>query len=143
VLENGVDRGAWGKEDGVERGRSPTAKTLVCTGMLTAAVSIEGRVLTWGCSDTLGLGSMNDKELPQVVGGPLYNRFVKQIAGADGHMLALAEGRVYSWGQGQHGALGLGSTDNCLIPVPVDGLMAGTIVCVCVCVYVCVCVCAA
>jgi alpha-tubulin suppressor-like RCC1 family protein len=90
------------------------------------AVCGEGRLFTWGsgCRGALGLGARNDAPEPRevAVGGAR----VVAIAGADGHMLAIDEGGcVYAWGEGGHGALGLGSADDCLLPAPVCGVLAG------------------
>ena len=90
------------------------------------AVCGEGRLFTWGSGSrgALGLGARDDAPEPRevAVGGAR----VVAIAGADGHMLAIDEGGcVYAWGEGAHGALGLGSADDCLLPAPVCGVLAG------------------
>ena len=49
------------------------------------------------------------------------NLGVKQIAVGEDHCLALtSSGRVYAWGSGRRGQLGLGAFDNCPSPMPVD-----------------------
>jgi alpha-tubulin suppressor-like RCC1 family protein len=48
---------------------------------------------------------------------------VKAIAAGEGYSLALTEsGEVYTWGWNEHGRLGLGDTDDRLLPTMVPGL---------------------
>jgi len=102
-------------------------RTVCCGAQHAAAVCGEGRLFSWGSGSRgcLGRGTRDDAPKPRevAVGGGAR---VTALAGADGHMLALDEsGCVHAWGEGAHGALGLGSADDCLVPTPVGGALAG------------------
>ena len=76
-----------------------TVCKLVCGGLHTGALTLDGRVWTWGCNDDEVLGRAGDEGLPLVVEGGLLGKRVTQISAGDSHMAALtSEGQVFSWG---------------------------------------------
>ena len=93
-------------------------RKLGCSARRAVALSADGAVLTacWGSDPCPTAFSLEDGETRLAA---------DEVAGADGHLLALADGRVFSWGQGQHGALGLGSHDDRATPTLVGGLLSG------------------
>ncbi|XP_057972443.1 ultraviolet-B receptor UVR8 isoform X2 [Malania oleifera] len=93
------------------------------------------QVFSWGWGDfgRLGHGNSSDLFTPQPVKA-LYGLRIKQIACGDSHCLAVTiEGDVQSWGRNQNGQLGLGTTEDSLVPqkiqafqgVPVKMVSAG------------------
>ena len=111
-----VNNGREGREE-VENAIMPQRK-LGCSARRAVALSADGAVLTacWGSDPCPTAFSLEDGETRLAA---------DEVAGADGHLLALADGRVFSWGQGQHGALGLGSRDDRATPTLVGGLLSG------------------
>ena len=93
-------------------------RKLVCSARHAVALSADGSVLTlcWGSDPCPTAFALEDGET---------HLAADEVAGADGHLLALADGRVFSWGQGRHGALGLGSRDDRAQPTLVGGLLSG------------------
>ncbi|RDX59031.1 Ultraviolet-B receptor UVR8, partial [Mucuna pruriens] len=87
----------------------------------------------WGDFGRLGHGNSSDLLIPQPIIA-LQGLRIKQIACGDTHCLAVTmEGEVQSWGRNQNGQLGLGTTDDSLVPqriqtfqgVPVKMVAAG------------------
>eukprot|EP00192_Tetraselmis_astigmatica_P000681 CAMPEP_0117695176 /NCGR_PEP_ID=MMETSP0804-20121206/27995_1 /TAXON_ID=1074897 /ORGANISM="Tetraselmis astigmatica, Strain CCMP880" /LENGTH=1085 /DNA_ID=CAMNT_0005509221 /DNA_START=121 /DNA_END=3379 /DNA_ORIENTATION=- len=74
----------------------------------SAALSVDGRLLTWGRGKygQLGLGDFYSKQTPGI----------QICCGGDHTMLLSQRGEVYSWGRGTWGQTGLGSTDNTCLP---------------------------
>lgn len=75
-------------------------------------------VYSWGWGDfgRLGHGNSSDLFIPQPIKG-LQGIEIKQIACGDSHCLAITmDGEVKSWGRNQNGQLGLGNTEDSLIP---------------------------
>jgi alpha-tubulin suppressor-like RCC1 family protein len=92
--------------------------------------------LPWGCWSTsacllsiprgdfgrLGHGDCNDVFLPRPIAA-LSGRSIVRVACGDTHTLATtAEGRLYSFGRNQNGQLGLGNTNDCILPHLVEAL---------------------
>eukprot|EP00262_Sarcandra_glabra_P007883 TRINITY_DN20990_c0_g1_i1.p1 TRINITY_DN20990_c0_g1~~TRINITY_DN20990_c0_g1_i1.p1 ORF type:complete len:441 (+),score=87.48 TRINITY_DN20990_c0_g1_i1:226-1548(+) len=76
------------------------------------------QVYSWGWGDfgRLGHGNSSDLFTPQPIKA-LQGIKIKQIACGDSHCLAVTmEGVVRSWGRNQNGQLGLGTTDDSLVP---------------------------
>eukprot|EP00900_Chrysochromulina_parva_P021642 jgi/Chrpa1/4110/Chrysochromulina_OHIO_Genome00003228-RA len=74
-------------------------KEVVCGGLHTGALTLDGRIWTWGCNDDEVLGRQGNESMPAVVEGALVGKRVKKITAGDSHMAALTEdGQVYSWG---------------------------------------------
>ncbi|XP_010547681.1 PREDICTED: ultraviolet-B receptor UVR8 [Tarenaya hassleriana] len=75
-------------------------------------------VYSWGWGDfgRLGHGNSSDLFTPQPIKA-LHGIRIKQIACEDSHCLAVTmEGEVQSWGRNQNGQLGLGGTEDSLVP---------------------------
>ncbi|KAA8547038.1 hypothetical protein F0562_003467 [Nyssa sinensis] len=70
----------------------------------------------WGDFGRLGHGNSSDLFTPQPIKA-LHGLQIKQIACGDSHCLAVTmEGEVQSWGRNQNGQLGLGTTEDSLVP---------------------------
>ncbi|XP_042494545.1 ultraviolet-B receptor UVR8-like isoform X6 [Macadamia integrifolia] len=79
------------------------------------------QVYSWGCwgrnqNGQLGLGHSEDSLFPQKVEA-FQGIFVKMIAAGAEHTAAVTEdGKLYGWGWGRYGNLGLGDRNDRLIP---------------------------
>ena len=72
---------------------------LVCGGLHTGALTVDGHIWTWGCNDDEVLGRPEEESEPHRVRGALEHAKVTKITAGDSHMVALAQsGEVYSWG---------------------------------------------
>lgn len=93
--------------------------SVTCGADHTVAYSDSGmQVYSWGWGDfgRLGHGNSSDLFTPQPIKA-LQSLKIKQIACGDSHCLALTmEGEVQSWGRNQNGQLGLGTTEDSLVP---------------------------
>uniref|UniRef100_A0A5B7BRW3 Putative ultraviolet-B receptor UVR8 n=1 Tax=Davidia involucrata TaxID=16924 RepID=A0A5B7BRW3_DAVIN len=70
----------------------------------------------WGDFGRLGHGNSSDLFTPQPIKA-LHGLRIKQIACGDSHCLAVTiKGEVQSWGRNQNGQLGLGTTEDSLVP---------------------------
>ena len=68
---------------------------LACGGLHTGALTLDGRVFTWGCNDDEALGRPGDESLPRVVEGGLLGKRVTMMTAGDSHMATLtSEGQV-------------------------------------------------
>lgn len=95
-----------------------------CGRMLTAALSNTGKVYTMGSSvhGQLGNPQAKDKSIT-IVEGKVKGEFVKEISSGSYHIAALTSGgRVYTWGKGANGQLGLGNIEDRNSPTLVDAL---------------------
>lgn len=91
-----------------------------CSGHVCAAILEDGSVMTWG---NRALGHKGDGRFPTKVEGLPA---VKSVSCGRTHILAVTpDGRLFSWGDGHDGALGLGGKADQLQPVEVTAL-AGT-----------------
>ncbi|EDO34592.1 predicted protein [Nematostella vectensis] len=90
----------------------------------TAVLTSDGGVFTFGCgtSGQLGHNSNHHEYTPRKV-FELMGSVVTQIACGRAHTLALvpSSGRVYTFGRGGDGQLGLGVTNNCNSPMTAKG----------------------
>ncbi|KAJ4838177.1 Ultraviolet-B receptor uvr8 [Turnera subulata] len=76
------------------------------------------QVYSWGWGDfgRLGHGNSSDLFIPQPIKA-LQGVRIRQIACGDSHCLAVTlDGEVQSWGRNQNGQLGLGTTEDSLVP---------------------------
>ncbi|GAB2229078.1 hypothetical protein Droror1_Dr00023213 [Drosera rotundifolia] len=76
------------------------------------------QVYSWGWGDfgRLGHGNSSDLFTPQPIRA-LEGVRIRQIACGDSHCLAVTvQGEVASWGRNQNGQLGLGTTEDSLVP---------------------------
>lgn len=95
--------------------------------LLTCTIDRRGAVACWGTGATDALGPSGPKgeysSIHTPVPIPLPASAVEVSIGQSRHVCArLTDGRVYCWGQNDHGQLGDGTTTNRLVPVPVKGL---------------------
>ncbi|KAG9131684.1 hypothetical protein Leryth_009413 [Lithospermum erythrorhizon] len=97
--------------------------SVICGADHTVAYSESNlRVYSWGWGDfgRLGHGNSSDVFTPQPIKA-LQGLRIRQIACGDSHCLALTmEGHLRSWGRNQNGQLGLGTTEDCLIPQSIE-----------------------
>ncbi|CAO2035153.1 unnamed protein product [Urochloa humidicola] len=98
---------------------APGITSVICGADHTTAYSEEElQVYSWGWGDfgRLGHGNSTDVFTPQPVKA-LQGLKIKQIACGDSHCLAVTmDGEVQSWGRNQNGQLGLGTTEDSLLP---------------------------
>jgi len=88
----------------------------------TVALTTTGMVFTWGSSDSgqLGHGDTEEHKLPTLITS-LKGTKIIDISCGEHFVVAVAEnGKIYSWGSGEFGQLGLGDARNCLLPTHVD-----------------------
>lgn len=84
----------------------------------TAYSEARTEVYSWGWGDfgRLGHGNSSDLFTPKPIKA-LHGLRIRQIACGDSHCLAVTmEGEVQSWGRNQNGQLGLGTTEDSLVP---------------------------
>ncbi|XP_022759394.1 PH, RCC1 and FYVE domains-containing protein 1 [Durio zibethinus] len=124
------DKGRLGHADG-ERKLLPTCVVQVvdfdfvqvsCGRMLTAALTSSGTIYTMGSAmyGQLGNPQAKDKSIT-VVEGKLKQEFVKEISSGSYHVAVLTlGGRIYTWGRGTNGQLGLGDTEDRNTPTLVE-----------------------
>ncbi|KQJ82706.1 hypothetical protein BRADI_5g10580v3 [Brachypodium distachyon] len=98
---------------------APRITSVICGADHTTAYSEEEQqVYSWGWGDfgRLGHGNSSDVFTPQPVRA-LQGIKIKQMACGDSHCLAVTMGgEVQSWGRNQNGQLGLGTTEDSLLP---------------------------
>ncbi|CAL1530118.1 unnamed protein product [Lymnaea stagnalis] len=104
--------------------RSQRIKYICCGENHSACLTVDGRVFTFGAGTygQLGHSSYNNEILPRQV-MELSGSEVSQIACGRGHTLAYVPrtGRLYAFGLGGSGQLGLSTTDNKNSPMSVPG----------------------
>jgi RCC1 and BTB domain-containing protein len=91
-----------------------------CGGFHTACITEDGHLYTFGKGEhgQLGHNDCVNKVKPTLVQA-LEGVFVSQITCGWSHSVALgSNGRVFSWGNGDHGKLGLGHGSACKVSVP-------------------------
>ncbi|CAK8579014.1 unnamed protein product [Lathyrus sativus] len=108
-------------------------KQIACGDCHCLAVTMESKVLSWGRNQNgeLGLGTTEDSLVPQKILAFEGIRIKMVAAGAE-HSVAITEdGDLYGWGWGKYGNLGLGDTNDRLIPekVNIDGDKIGMVAC--------------
>ncbi len=139
----------YGSTGGLGHGANPystgTPVTVNATGVLAGKTITDistyeyqscavasGKAYCWGGNGNgqLGIGTNVDTNVPVAVStaGVLAGKTVTQVAAGDYHSCALADGKVYCWGDNMYGQLGNNTvpTDS-FLPVAVDmtGVMAG------------------
>lgn len=95
-----------------------------CGRMLTVALTATGTVCTMGSAvhGQLGNPQAEDKSIT-IVEGKLKEEFVKEISSGSYHVAVLtSKGKVYTWGMGANGRLGLGDVDDRNSPALVEAL---------------------
>ncbi|XP_019184500.1 PREDICTED: ultraviolet-B receptor UVR8-like [Ipomoea nil] len=99
-------------------------KQIACGDSHCLAVTIEGVVQSWGRNQNgqLGLGNTEDYLLPQKIEA-FQGIPVKMVAAGAEHTAAVTEdGKLYGWGWGRYGNLGLGNRNDCLVPQKVSAV---------------------
>ena len=91
-----------------------------CGGSHSVVVSAEGRVCTFGHGrfGCLGLNDEQDRLVPALLAAEVFegSTIVTVAAGGYYTMAVGVNGRLWAWGWGPHGQLGLGDTNNRLVP---------------------------
>eukprot|EP00949_MAST-11_sp_MAST-11-sp1_P001661 g1661.t1 len=123
---------------------------VTCGGCFTMALTVKGWLFSWGklASGRLGHGSLPQvrevrvtrrrrraanlrstlqrKQIPRFLLRPqridrLKGTHIKDVAAGEAHSLAVdSDGRLYAWGQGNEGQLGLGSTGDIMSPTQIE-----------------------
>lgn len=99
-------------------------KQIACGGFHTAVITEDGKVYTHGGGEhgQLGHGDKINKLKPTQVQA-LDSMFVSQITCGWSHSVALtSDGKVWTWGNGDHGKLGLGNGRKVSTPQMVEKL---------------------
>ncbi|GAB6897728.1 fibronectin type III domain-containing protein [Kineosporia succinea] len=100
-----------------------TGKTVtdVSAGVRQTCAVADGSAYCWGANSTgqLGNGTTTASTTPVRVAGLLDGKTVSSVSTQLGHTCALAEGKVYCWGDNKWGQLGNGSTTLSTLPVAV------------------------
>ncbi|XP_064481734.1 E3 ubiquitin-protein ligase HERC2-like isoform X2 [Ornithodoros turicata] len=89
------------------------------------ALTADGEVYSWGCGEggRLGHGESSNKEEPTLIQA-LSGKCVTHIACGSEYSAAITQaGELYTWGKGNYGRLGIGSSEDQNIPVLVSGLV--------------------
>eukprot|EP00945_MAST-04E_sp_MAST-4E-sp1_P002433 g2433.t1 len=93
---------------------------------MSAVIVEDGSLYTWGAGDLgkLGQGSISaNQRLPRMVRGALLNEVVVQVSLGFEHSGCVTEsGKLFTWGGGWFGRLGIGHTENQYTPVQVQSL---------------------
>lgn len=81
-----------------------------------------GKVYCWGQNNSgqLGNGTFTDSNVPVEVGGALSGKIVSDIGGTGDTSCAIAEGKIYCWGENGHGTVGDNSTTDRNTPTAVN-----------------------
>ena len=96
-------------------GNTVLVRNVCCGGYHTLALTADRRVYAWGRGEfgQLGLGHMDNETEPRLIEALAQAGRVTVLAAGENHSLAAMEsGEVYSWGYGQQGQLGHGSSSN-------------------------------
>ena len=91
-----------------------------CRWLHSVLVSAEGRVWTfgWGTSGQLGHNDEQDRLVPTLLAAVVFeaSKIVTVAAGGWCTMAVGDNGALWAWGSGSFGQLGLGDTNNRLVP---------------------------
>lgn len=96
-----------------------------CGSRHALAVCTDGDVYSWGFGQNgrLGHGDQNLYAVPKIIEAFQLSDEQKiiEVAAGDSHSMARSkEGRVYSWGSGSYGRLGLGAENDQYVPKMID-----------------------
>eukprot|EP00026_Physarum_polycephalum_P003548 Phypoly_transcript_03561.p1 GENE.Phypoly_transcript_03561~~Phypoly_transcript_03561.p1 ORF type:complete len:607 (-),score=131.38 Phypoly_transcript_03561:534-2354(-) len=104
-----------------KNGKEPKIVKVAAGGYHSFALSDDGTVYAWGLNNNgqLGINSTIDQGAPTEVEG-LKGKNIIDITGGMHHTVALgADGKVYTFGRGDYGQLGNGTTTGSKIPIEV------------------------
>lgn len=88
----------------------------------TAAVTADGKLFSWGGGCLLGTRDVMPRLTPTELERDVFRGFpVAMVACGSFHTVVQAGRKVFTWGQGHLGQLGLGDLDHRLVPVLVPG----------------------
>eukprot|EP00058_Branchiostoma_floridae_P025861 XP_002611351.1 hypothetical protein BRAFLDRAFT_73256 [Branchiostoma floridae] len=140
---------SWGNGDGGRLGHGDTnvcykgQKVLVIVypyhpeGKHYMALTSEGEVYSWGNGDggRLGHGDTNSREEPTLVRGlsgkQLGRHVVHIVCGSTYSAAITADGELFTWGRGNYGRLGHGSSEDQLTPTLVVSLKGRRVIDIC------------
>lgn len=92
------------------------------------ALTLDGRLYSWG-SNTYGqLGRDGDARIPQPVLGLEEERVVHVAVGGEHSAATMRNGALYTWGRGGYGRLGHGNSEDKSQPFRVAGFPRDTVV---------------
>ena len=97
-------------------------------GLHTVCVTVDGAVFAFGFNykGQLGLGGTENMLVPTLMRGELENKSVMQVAAGYKHTIFVtADGLVFACGDNDEGQLGVGDTEERLIPTLVTGQLQG------------------
>ncbi|XP_045467504.1 probable E3 ubiquitin-protein ligase HERC1 isoform X2 [Harmonia axyridis] len=99
----------------------------------TLALTDKGEVYSWGDGDygKLGHGNLATHKQPERITGPFLGKKIKYVNAGYRHSAAITEdGKLYTWGEGDHGRLGHGDGNGRQIPTLVTSLNeVGSVAC--------------
>ncbi|KAL3277276.1 hypothetical protein HHI36_012626 [Cryptolaemus montrouzieri] len=99
----------------------------------TLALTENGEVYSWGDGDygKLGHGNCATHKQPERIMGPFVGKIIKFINAGYRHSAAITDdGKLYTWGEGDHGRLGHGDGNGRQIPTLVTSLSdVGSVAC--------------
>ncbi|KAJ8960520.1 hypothetical protein NQ318_013805 [Aromia moschata] len=99
----------------------------------TLALTENGTVYSWGDGDygKLGHGNCATHKQPERIAGPFLGKTIKYINAGYRHSAAITDdGRLFTWGEGDHGRLGHGDSNGRHVPTQVADLAdVGSVAC--------------
>ncbi|ESN90894.1 hypothetical protein HELRODRAFT_90701 [Helobdella robusta] len=98
----------------------------------TLALSIDGTVYSWGDGNggKLGHGDNVTVYSPKLIAGPLLGKVVLCVSAGYRHSAVVTtDGELYTWGDGEHGKLGLGDVLHRNVPTLVHDVKLASQVC--------------
>lgn len=107
-----------------------TVVGVACGATHTAAITDQGKIFTWGggVSGQLGHGDKERQLEPTLVTGVIEHKKMTAVSCGGFHTSALMmNGKVFCWGEGLNGQLGVGGTDVATTPSEVPGLEATSV----------------
>lgn len=102
--------------------------TYVTSGQNHTCGISNGKAYCWGMNGgRLGNGSTANSSKPVEVGrtGPMAGKTVSAISAGGSHTCAIAQGKIYCWGNGMYGRLGNGDTSASTQVSPVEVVTSG------------------
>ena len=102
-------------------------KQIACGSRHSMALTTDGEVYSWGFgrNGRLGHGSIADFDVPQRIEAfqVSEDKKITEICCGDSHSLARSkDGRVFSWGSGSYGRLGLGAENDQYAPKTIEAI---------------------